>query len=602
MKPIVKYEDHQHPLTVVEIDNSGLFNECQACGYDIDGIHLRCVQCRILFHVHCGSQKPNLPQAIVNKHHHEHPLTLTTTETSTIDESNYPLCAACSKKRKPWHPFYSCAECEDYSVHVRCVVTEKQFERDKLKHASHRHYLIFNEKEVGDDDVVIICHICETSLQGPAYSCGTCEFSIHKSCAELPVKIDHPFHRHPLTLSKTNHSSNRCRACLDESSRVAYKCHECCYNLHYRCTSLKPSINFKGHDEHALIYFEKLPSKPKCEAWCGITNPDASYLHCAICNFTIHFACGSLPKNIKHWSHQHPLNLMNNFFYYNYDDQMCDICEMKRYADECVYYCAECYFVAELKCVLHEVMQSLQEKEPYDVELRTIKERNPEDLTFHDVFSSFTKKDRNQLDDITENMESEIAGITKTLSETGDQGSKVTISESYPYSDEALALFILRLENGIPRKIETVEFWDMDDVLVNVEVWGSYRVIEKFAPMLKDLLTKYSDIDGDCSLNENCSMYFFAMLCGVMQDLCRTKIMNAKDFERERLYELETKKDKLSKKIDQLKKEIEQLTANIEELNLESREIKSSAQGMYEQNVLHLASSDSSRKVTLDKM
>ncbi|KAK9215229.1 hypothetical protein WN944_007233 [Citrus x changshan-huyou] len=175
-------------------------------------------------------------------------------------------------------------------------------------------------------------------------------------------------------------------------------------------------------------------------------------------------------------------------------------------------------------------MQSLQEKEPHDVKLRTIKERNLEDLTFHDVFSSFIKKDSNQLDDITENMESEIAGITKTLSETGDQGSKVTISESYPYSDEALALFILRLQNGIPRKIETVEFWDMDDVLVNVEVWGSYRVIEKFAPMLKDLLTKYSDIDGDCSLNENCSMYFFAMLCGVMQDLCRTKIMNAKDF------------------------------------------------------------------------
>lgn len=47
---------------------------------------------------------------------------------------------------------------------------------------------------------------------------------------------------------------------------------------------------------------------------------------------------------------------MNNIFDYNYDDQMCDICEMKRYADECVYYCVECYFVAELKCVLHECL------------------------------------------------------------------------------------------------------------------------------------------------------------------------------------------------------------------------------------------------------
>ena len=215
---------------------------------------------------------------------------------------------------------------------------EKQFERDKLKRSSHKQYLIFNEKEVGDDDVVIICDICETSLQGPAYSCGTCEFSIHKSCAGLPQKIDHSFHRHSLKLSKTDHYSNRCGACRDECSRVAYRCHTCYYNLHYQCTKLKPSINFKDHDEHALIYFEKLPSKSECQAWCGITNPDASYLHCAICNFTIHFSCGSLPKKIKHWSHQHPLNLMNSFFYYNYDDQMCDICETKRYADECVYY------------------------------------------------------------------------------------------------------------------------------------------------------------------------------------------------------------------------------------------------------------------------
>lgn len=139
-------------------------------------------------------------------------------------------------------------------------------------------------------------------------------------------------------------------------------------------------------------------------------------------------------------------------------------------------------------------MQSLLEKDPKDVELRTIQERNPEDLTFHDVFLSFTEKDRNQLDDITENMESEIAGLKKTLSETGDKGSKVTISERYPYSDEALAQFILRLQNSLRSKNMNVEFWDPDDVLVNVKVWGRYTVTQKLATILKDLLTKYNDI------------------------------------------------------------------------------------------------------------
>ena len=265
-------------------------------------------------------------------------------------------------------------------------------------------------------------------------------------------------------------------------------------------------------------------------------------------------------------------------------------------------------------------MQSLLEKDPKDVELKTIRERNPEDLTLRDAFRSFTEKDRNQLDDIAENMESEIAGLEKTLSETGDKGPKATISERYPYSDEALAHFILRLKKSLRSKTTNVKFWDRDDVLVNVKVWGRYTVTQKLATILKDLLTKYNDIDADYSLNENCSMYFFTMLCGVVQSLCDTKIMDAKDslivkwwfalkslqyagfridflfdqlkrivlanygpdtkiYRKERLYELETETDKLSEKIDQLKKEIEQLTANIEELNLESREIKSSAQG-----------------------
>ncbi|KAL9450798.1 hypothetical protein AB3S75_012518 [Citrus x aurantiifolia] len=68
LRPNVKYEGHEHPLTVVEVIDSRFLNECQACSYHIDGIHVRCAQCKIRFHVQCGSQRPNLPQAIVNKH------------------------------------------------------------------------------------------------------------------------------------------------------------------------------------------------------------------------------------------------------------------------------------------------------------------------------------------------------------------------------------------------------------------------------------------------------------------------------------------------------------------------------------------------------
>lgn len=244
MTPTVKFQGHdQHLLTLVE--NMPFEMECKACLFDIScTFFLRCVECNVNFHVQCGPHP--LPLTVVDQHH-SHPLSLTIPERLVNDDDeDFSLllhCDTCNKERNPKHPFYSCAEC-DYSVHVRCVITE---------------------------------------------------------------------------------------------------------------VPRKPSIKLESHD-HAVIYMEELGGNPKCRANCKSTTRQVPYLRCVRCkDFNIHFTCSPLPQNIKHWSHPHSLKLMNNFVDYNYDEQMCDICETKRDPRDFVYYCAKCYFVAEFECVFHEV-------------------------------------------------------------------------------------------------------------------------------------------------------------------------------------------------------------------------------------------------------
>lgn len=54
-------------------------------------------------------------------------------------------------------------------------------------------------------------------------------------------------------------------------------------------------------------------------------------------------------------SHHHLLTLMDSLVDDEYDAQICDVCEEGRHPKACVYYCAECDFIAEFDCVISEV-------------------------------------------------------------------------------------------------------------------------------------------------------------------------------------------------------------------------------------------------------
>ncbi|KDO59942.1 hypothetical protein CISIN_1g038862mg [Citrus sinensis] len=163
-------------------------------------------------------------------------------------------------------------------------------------HFTHRHPLFLLENKRSYD---IICIACEKNIQVDlAYGCYRCKFYLHKSCAEQPRKKKHPFHRHPLTLLY---------------GRI--ECHGCKLIPPNRVTSLKLG---------------------------------ALYVRCVKCNFNRHCP---LSKTIQLDDiHHHRLTLKDNFddIFDDFDDgeYCCDVCEIRRDSEECVYHCEECHFVA----------------------------------------------------------------------------------------------------------------------------------------------------------------------------------------------------------------------------------------------------------------
>lgn len=199
MTPTVKFQGHeQHLLTLLE--NMPLKMECKACLLDISCTSfLRCVECNVNFYVQCGPHP--LPLTIVHQHH-SHPLSLIIPETLVNDDDDdfnlLLYCDTCNKERNTKHPFYSCAEC-DYSVHVRCVVTEVP-RKPSIKLESHDHALIYMEELGGDPKCRSNCKI--TTRHVPNLRCVRCkDFNIHFMCSPPPQNIKHWSHPHSLKLT-----------------------------------------------------------------------------------------------------------------------------------------------------------------------------------------------------------------------------------------------------------------------------------------------------------------------------------------------------------------------------------------------------------------
>ncbi|GKA16718.1 zinc finger, PHD-type containing protein [Tanacetum coccineum] len=191
------------------------------------------------------------------------------------------------------------------------------------------------ESDKDDDDLIIEdefrrpcnrCHQDITVYHRYYYRCtiDSCDYFLHKFCAELPPILNHISDPHPLNLYSDNYYRYQCDICESEISRyeVFYKCSSCDTWIDLKCAVdvEKKSIHHPGHP-HLLVCDISKSILCHCNA-CGKEHK-GSFFHCATCpNFTIHSDCAFLPKKLliqeatdDAFYHPHPLTISYSFPY-----------------------------------------------------------------------------------------------------------------------------------------------------------------------------------------------------------------------------------------------------------------------------------------------
>ncbi|XP_052480562.1 uncharacterized protein LOC105801018 [Gossypium raimondii] len=412
-KPMVEYSDeehtvqhftHFHPLKPV-VDSTLQKHEvvCAICEKlcSSSSSTYGCTECKFFLHKSCMT---SIPRQLIN--HLIHPCTLLFLTT--------PLSRCCDKCGEDIisRIEFSCQSCFIH-LHVKCALlpTVDSEDAKETQHFSHPHplALIENHKDFNNEPRCVAC--VETCLAPtPTFRCSrrSCNhFFLHKSCAlKLPYlpadMVEPPSHPQHYLLTITslpyNDEIRTCGACNRgfDSCLIAYSCQEdrCGFNLHLDCSKLEPSFVLDGPD-HFLTLIEKVADMT-CH-FCG-ANCCNFILRCLECDINIHIQClPSAPKTISHKAHLHPLQLTKSPLEdelnseeeaYNSEDEFyCDVCEQKRNKRELIYFCKECRFIAEAKCVISAVLPLLTKKYIWssEEEFSSEEEQSEEEISKEDV-------------------------------------------------------------------------------------------------------------------------------------------------------------------------------------------------------------------------
>ncbi|CAL5361400.1 unnamed protein product [Camellia sinensis] len=283
----------QHPLFLaysIEIPSQTC---CNACGRDFyfDPLVYICLEleCSFILHVTCSFLTPT---------------TTTTTTTKTIEPQDHPY----QPNHHP-HPLILCDPPNIYNYKCTC------------------------------------CCLPFDTRSPTVYVCLDCNALLHKSCSELPFKLDHHlFHPlHPLLLRPVSRGHFVCWAChsasLQPTTSISTSATE-------NNEEDDPDHQFT-HSNPLILCHNKYEFPIPCHV-CELPLGDYVYL-CPTCHVSIHTSCAQMPREIKHPFHPpHPLTLVVN-------DRNCGPCEgcfsnltFKRFRFEC----SRCEFYLDVGCAL----------------------------------------------------------------------------------------------------------------------------------------------------------------------------------------------------------------------------------------------------------
>ncbi|CAL5441943.1 unnamed protein product [Camellia sinensis] len=361
-----------------------------------------CLECNCLLDESCAQW----PSQIDHPLHPQHPLTLLVHHHF---DSASNRCSACGKVLVGFS--FHCSDC-NFSLDPCCASLiplpsqnsqgrargreeEEEEEEFQIQQLSHRHPLI--PCEMTKKGYTITCDACQLLFEensSVVYVCLKCKFLLHKSCADLPLKVKHSFchQQHALTLIEYSIRQSEdlfvkekpyirpissgkahefkgeleCHACTKFDSGFAYVCRnpKCGIFFDIRCPVSKPWFIKSEIHHHPLPFFNDRPRWLYCTVCNRIIN-FTPFFRCVECEFNLHPCCvPKLPPTAKDEHHRHPLTLTNSPITDNpYENVLfefyCDACEERRHLYEPTYYCEECHYVAHVHCLLPEIFPVL---------------------------------------------------------------------------------------------------------------------------------------------------------------------------------------------------------------------------------------------------
>ncbi|KAI3711843.1 hypothetical protein L1987_70391 [Smallanthus sonchifolius] len=263
-------------------------------------------------------------------------------------------------------------------------------EKDQLHHFSHPHPLSLvylqqpnhnaddededeEEKEeefVEEDHHGGQCKMCDKQILSfhlCYYYCKSCDYSLHKFCAELPkYKQNHPIHpEHKLRLDYNTYGYKfNCFVCklnFKQENIYTYYCYDCNIEMDITCASTvfdqKMDITCASHAHKLERLFWAIVST--CLA-CG-NKHEGEFFQCTTCPwFRISLDCALLPTKLliqNHtngtFTHSHPLTLAYSFLYSEQDAKFsprCRVCDGRFYAHLWIYKCDKCRYYVHVDC------------------------------------------------------------------------------------------------------------------------------------------------------------------------------------------------------------------------------------------------------------
>ncbi|KAI3671470.1 hypothetical protein L1987_87208 [Smallanthus sonchifolius] len=224
------------------------------------------------------------------------------------------------------------------------------------------------EDLIANQDFRCLCFRCDEEINWfhrYYYTCGQCNYSIHKFCAELPERLEGICDvEHTLYFFRKWISSvwkcDRCK--MSHKAEVpGYRCLQCYFYFDAKCASkrLQKNIIYHPSHKHPLVCIPK-QLLYECDA-CGKEHKGIFYQCPMYPNSFIHSHCAFLPKklHIQHttndiFSHIHPLTLAYSFPLAKQESKFlprCRVC-LDRFSNPnlWIYKCDKCRYYSHLNC------------------------------------------------------------------------------------------------------------------------------------------------------------------------------------------------------------------------------------------------------------